>query len=92
MTQSTWIGEPCWFCILTRIWHILKTFLTFLDTTAAELAKMNRKKNGRPFAYSETLIISIATIRAICGISYRMCEGLAQETLGRENAPDFATL
>ncbi len=59
---------------------------------AAELAKMNRRKNGHPFAYSETLIISIAIIRAVCGLSYRMCEGLAQEALGRENAPDFTTL
>ena len=59
---------------------------------AAELARMNRRKNGHPFAYSETLIISIATIRAVCGIPYRMCRGLAQEALGRENAPDFTTL
>ena len=59
---------------------------------AAELARMNRRKNGHPFAYSETLIISIAIIRAVCGLSYRMCEGLAREALGRENAPDFTTL
>ena len=58
----------------------------------AELAKMNRKKNGHPFTYSETLIASIAIIRTVCGLSYRVCEGLAQEALGRENAPDFTTL
>ena len=60
--------------------------------SAAELARMNRRKNGRPFAYPETLIISLAIIRTVCGISYRMCEGLAQEALGEENAPDFTTL
>ena len=64
---------------------------------AAELAKMNRRKNDHPFAYSETLIISIAIIRDVCGLSYRACEGLAQDgsgdfALGRENAPDFTTL
>ena len=53
---------------------------------------MNRRKNGHPFAYSETLIISIAIIRAVCGLSYRMCEGLAQEALGKDCAPDFTTL
>ena len=60
--------------------------------TGAELAKMNRKKNGHPFMYSETLIISIAIIRAVCGLSYRMCEGLAQDALGKGCAPDFTTL
>ena len=59
---------------------------------ATELAKMNRKKNGHPFAYSETLIVSIAIIRTVCGLSYRVCEGLAQEALGEGDAPDFTTL
>ena len=58
----------------------------------ADIAKMNRRKNDHPFTYSETLIVSIAIIRTVCGLPYRMCEGLAQEVLGRENAPDFTTL
>ena len=58
----------------------------------ADLAKMNRKKNGHPFTYSETLIVSIAIIRTVCSLSYRVCEGLAQEALGKGNAPDFTTL
>ena len=49
---------------------------------------MNRKKNGHPFAYSETLIASIAIIRTVCGLSYRVCEGLAQEALGVLNKID----
>ena len=57
-----------------------------------ELVKMNRKKNGHPFAYPETLIVSIAIIRTVCGLSYRVCKELAQEALGEENAPDFTTL
>ena len=38
------------------------------------------------------LIVSIAIIRAVCGLSYRVCEGLVQEALCEENAPDFTTL
>ena len=59
---------------------------------ATELAEMNRKKNGRPFAYPETLIVSIAIIRTVCGLSCRACEGLAQEALGEGDAPDSTTL
>ena len=60
--------------------------------SAAELAGMNRKKNGCPFAYSEKLIISIAIIRAVCGISYRMYGGLVREVYCGENAPGPPTL
>ena len=59
---------------------------------ATELVKMNRKKNGHPFAYPETLIVSIAIMRAVCGRPYRVYQGLAREMLDRENAPDFTTL
>ncbi len=57
-----------------------------------EVARMNHKKNGRPFEYAEGLFELLAGIKAACGISYRACEGLAIKALERGNAPDYTTI
>ena len=57
-----------------------------------ELKRMNHKKNGRPFKYPESTIVMIATIRYMCGLPYRMCEGLAIASLGMEDAPDHSSI
>ena len=57
-----------------------------------ELKRMNRKKSGRPFQYPESTIVMIATMRYMCGLSYRVCEGAAVASLGREDAPDHTCL
>ena len=54
---------------------------------------MNTNKNGRPYSYPGTVIMSIAGIRAIHGpLPYRMCQGMAESALGEEDAPDHVTL
>ena len=51
------------------------------------------KKNGRPYSYPDTVIMTIAGIRAIHGsLPYRMCQGMAISALGEEDAPDHVTL
>ena len=35
---------------------------------AAELARMNRKKNAHPFTYPEILIVSIVIMQVVCGL------------------------
>lgn len=57
-----------------------------------ELKRMNYKKNGRPFKHPESTIVMIATIRYMCGLPYRMCEGLAIASLGIADAPDHASI
>ena len=57
-----------------------------------ELERMNRKKNGRPFKYAESVILMIATMRYMCGLSYRVCEGVAVASLGRDDSPDHTCL
>ena len=50
-------------------------------------------KNGNPYSYPDTVIMSIAGIRAIHGpLPYRMCQGMAESALGKEDAPDRVTL
>lgn len=58
----------------------------------AELERMNGGKNGRPFAYPESLVMSISAIRYLCGLSFRAAEGMAAAALGTECAPDHTTL
>ena len=57
-----------------------------------ELKRMNYKKNGRPFKYPESTIVMIATMRYMCGLPYRVCEGLAVASLGMEDAPDHSSI
>ena len=57
-----------------------------------ELRQMNRGKRGRPYKYTDSLIMSLAIFRSFCGLSYRVCEGFAGATLGAESAPDFVTI
>ncbi len=33
-----------------------------------------------------------SSLSFVCGLSYRMCEGLTREALGRKNTSNFATL
>ena len=54
-----------------------------------ELARANRKKNGAPFRYAESLFLSLAVIRSFCGLSFRVLEGVAAESIGRDGAPGY---
>ena len=54
-----------------------------------ELARANRKKNGAPFRYAESLFLSLAAIRSFCGLSFRVLEGVAAESIGRDDAPGY---
>lgn len=67
-------------------------FLKEDPDAGAELERMNHKKNGRPYQYPESAIVAIATIRYMCGLSYRACEGLAIAALGEDGAPDHTSL
>ena len=67
--------------------------LTKDPSSDRELEGMNVNKNGRPYSYPDTVIMSIAGIRAIHGpLPYRMCQGMAESALGEEDAPDHVTL
>ena len=68
--------------------HLMKD-----PSSDGELEGMNMNKNGRPYSYPDTVIMSIAGIRAIhCPLPYRMCQGMAELALGEEDAPDHVTL
>ena len=57
-----------------------------------ELKKANKNKNGHPFVYAESLFQSLAIIRSYCGLSYRILEGVAIQTIGKENAPSYSQI
>ena len=67
-------------------------FLAPDPDSAKDLARMNKKKNGRPFEYSELTIMAIAGVRYNLQLAYRSCEGLAISALGKKDAPDYTTL
>ena len=60
--------------------------LTELYNNPAELAGMNHKKRGRPFAYTSSLIATIVEIRNKLHLSLRGCEGMCETSMG-DNAP-----
>ena len=75
--------------------YIEQGMLLFLapdPDSAKDLARMNKKKNGRPFDYSELTIMAIAGVRYRLKLAYRPCEGLAISALGEKDAPDHTTL
>ena len=75
--------------------YIEQGMLLFLapdPDSAKDLARMNKKKNGRPFDYSELTIMAIAGVRYKLKLAYRPCEGLAISALGEGDAPDHTTL
>ena len=75
--------------------YIERGMLLFLapdPDSAKDLARMNKKKNGRPFDYSELTIMTIAGVRYNLKLAYRSCEGLAISALGEKDAPDHTTL
>ena len=53
---------------------------------------MNKGKNGRPYEYPDSLIISMAVIRAMTSLAYRKLYGLGTEALGEGNVPHFTDL
>ena len=57
-----------------------------------ELRRMNRGKNGRPYKYPESLIMTLAGFRSYCGLSFRVCEGFAGGQLGEESVPHFTQI
>ena len=67
-------------------------FLAKSPDHGEELKKANRKKNGHPFLYPESLILSLATIRSFCGLSFRVLEGLSIGALGEDSAPSFSQI
>ena len=67
--------------------------LTEDPASDGEVEGMSTNKNGRPYSYPDTVIISIARICSIHGhLPYRMCQGMAESALGKEDAPDHVTL
>ena len=54
-----------------------------------ELARANKKKNGHPYVYPESLFLSLATIRSFCGMSFRVLEGFAAASVGEGHAPGY---
>ena len=55
--------------------------LTKDPSSDGELEGMNM--NGLPYSYPDTVIMSIAGMRAIHGpLPYRMCQGMAESALG----------
>ena len=57
----------------------------------AEL-EANAGKAGRPFSYSEGMIVAVCRIRGMTGMSFRRMEIVATALFGRDSAPDFTTL
>ena len=57
-----------------------------------ELKNVNYKKNETPFQYPESLIMSLAILKSFSGMSYRVLEGFAEETLGSKYAPSFSQI
>ncbi len=66
--------------------------LVILDDPARheQLRRANKKKNGRPFQYADSLFAAICVIKTMTGISYRLCEGIAGKAL--KVAPDHTTI
>ena len=64
-------------------------FLTQSPDAQKELKKANKKKNGHPYVYPESTILSLATIRCFCGLSFRVIQGLAIAALGEDDAPGY---
>ena len=58
----------------------------------AELEEANAGKNGRPFSYSDGMIVAICRIRSMTSMSFRKMEGVAAALFGEDAAPDFTTL
>ena len=58
----------------------------------AELEEANAGKAGRPFSYSEGMIVAVCRIRGMTGMSFRRMEIVATALFGRDSAPDFTTL
>lgn len=56
------------------------------------VTRMNRKKNGRLFKYSDILFTVLAGIRRAGDLSHHMYQGIAAKMLGRDNAPDHAVI
>lgn len=48
-----------------------------------QLYEMNRSKRGRPFAYPDLLMGSIAYLRWMIGKGVRITEGITDEILGK---------
>ena len=54
-----------------------------------ELKRANKKKNGHPYVYPESLFMSLAAIRSHCKLSYRVLMGVAIASVGEEDAPGY---
>ena len=57
-----------------------------------ELRETNTKKNGAPFRYAESLIESMAVVRAASGLSYRRISEMINEMTRETTAPDHTTV
>ena len=57
-----------------------------------ELRKANRRKNGRPYMYPDSLFAALAVIKALTGKAYRSLEGMCAETPDGAGAPDHETI
>lgn len=61
-------------------------------STDEDLVELNRGKKGRPFKYSNRLIATIGIWKKLVGVSYRVCEGAAQATVGKKNTPHYSSI
>ena len=57
-----------------------------------DLKAANKKKNGRPFKYAESLIMSLAIVKSVCRVSFRALGGIAAASLGEDSAPGYRQL
>lgn len=62
------------------------------DWDVEKVTRINRKKNGHLFKYSDTLFMVLAGIRRAGDLSHRMYQGIAVKALGRDNAPDHIAI
>lgn len=53
-----------------------------------ELRKANRRKNGRPYLYPDSLFAALAVIKSLTGKAYRNLEGMCAGTPDGAGAPD----
>lgn len=57
-----------------------------------ELKTMNKKKNGAPFQYPDSLIRTLATVKHFTRLSFRRLEGLVAAYIGYKNTPSYAQI
>ncbi len=63
-----------------------------VDDERAELADMNKGKEGAKFKYTNSMIKEIAILKLILDTTYRKCVGMVKKQIGEERTPDYSVL